>query len=83
MTGVSVIQYYAPRIFDSIGIDTSTTLALQSGNSVIALIGEACCVIWVDRTGRRLPLIVGNIASGLSFVVGTILMARWPGTVDK
>lgn len=41
MTGVSVIQYYSPRIFAKLGIDTQTALGLQSGNSVIALIGEA------------------------------------------
>ncbi|THU99634.1 hypothetical protein K435DRAFT_794787 [Dendrothele bispora CBS 962.96] len=32
---------------------------------------------------RRLPLIVGNVASGRSFVVGSILKARWPGTADN
>jgi len=30
-----------------------------------------------------MPLIVGNVVSGLSFVVGAILMARWPGTVHN
>ncbi|KAL1735018.1 general substrate transporter [Schizophyllum commune] len=83
LTGVSAIQYYSTTIFTTMGFSNSRILLFQSINSVIALIGEACCVIWVDRTGRRLPLIVGNIASGLSFVVGTILMARWPGTVDN
>jgi hypothetical protein len=47
------------------------------------LIGEALCVLFIDRLGRRGPLIVGNVISGLSFVVGSILMARWPGTVDN
>ena len=78
MTGVSVIQYYAPRIFDSIGIDTSTTLALQSGNSVIALIGEGLCIWFIDRLGRRGPFIWGNALSGLTFVIGTILIAVYP-----
>ncbi|KIY73957.1 general substrate transporter [Cylindrobasidium torrendii FP15055 ss-10] len=83
MTGVSAIQYYSTTIFTTMGFTEERILLFQSVNSVIALIGEACCVLWVDHTGRRLPLIVGNIASGLSFVVGAILMARWPGTVDN
>ncbi|KAK7451720.1 hypothetical protein VKT23_012399 [Stygiomarasmius scandens] len=83
MTGVSAIQYYSTTIFTTMGFDATRVLLFQSINSVIALIGEACCVLWVDSTGRRLPLIVGNVASGLSFVVGSILMARWPGTVDN
>ncbi|OSC96354.1 general substrate transporter [Trametes coccinea BRFM310] len=78
MTGVSVIQYYAPRIFESINIDTSTTLGLQSGNSVIALIGEGLCIWFIDRLGRRKPFIWGNALSGLTFVIGTILIAVFP-----
>lgn len=65
------------------GFTSTRILLFQSINSVIALIGEACCVLWVDQTGRRKPLIIGNIMSGLSFVVGSILMARWPGSVNK
>ncbi|KAF8175574.1 general substrate transporter [Pholiota molesta] len=83
MTGVSAIQYYSTTIFVTMGFTSNRILLFQSINSVIALIGEACCVMWVDRTGRRAPLIVGNIVSGLSFVVGAILMARWPGTVNN
>lgn len=65
------------------GFTANRILLFQSCNSVIALIGEACCVLWIDAVGRRRPLIIGNIVSGLSFVVGAILMARWPGTVNK
>ncbi|KAF8059825.1 general substrate transporter [Lyophyllum atratum] len=83
MTGVSAIQYYSTTIFTTMGFTSTRILLFQSINSIIALIGEACCVLWVDRTGRRRPLIIGNVASGLSFVVGAILMARYPGTVDN
>ncbi|KAI0760348.1 general substrate transporter [Fomes fomentarius] len=83
LTGVSVIQYYAPRIFESIGIDTSTTLALQSGNSVIALIGEGLCIWFIDRLGRRKPFIWGNALSGLTFVIGTILIAVYPAETNN
>ncbi|KAL4257066.1 major facilitator superfamily protein [Pleurotus pulmonarius] len=83
MTGVSAIQYYSTTIFTTMGFSSTRILLFQSINSIIALIGEACCVLWIDHTGRRRPLVIGNIASGLSFVVGSILMARWPGTVDK
>ncbi|KAL0947977.1 hypothetical protein HGRIS_010603 [Hohenbuehelia grisea] len=83
MTGVSAIQYYSTTIFTTMGFSSTRILLFQSINSIIALIGEACCVIWIDHTGRRRPMIIGNVASGLSFVVGAILMARYPGTVNK
>ncbi|KAH9922482.1 general substrate transporter [Fomitopsis serialis] len=71
MTGVSCIQYYAPTIYASIGIDTSTTLGLQSGNSVL-------CIWYIDRLGRRKVFVWGNALCGLTFVVGTIIIARFP-----
>ncbi|KAJ7167000.1 general substrate transporter [Mycena filopes] len=83
MTGVSAIQYYSTTIFKTMGFSSTRILLFQSINSIIALIGEAACVIWIDATGRRIPMIVGNFVSGMSFVVGAILMARWPGTVNK
>nr|GAT43894.1 predicted protein [Mycena chlorophos] len=83
MTGVSAIQYYSTTIFKTMGFSSTRILLFQSINSIIALIGEAACVIWIDATGRRRPMIVGNVVSGFSFVVGSILMARWPGTVNN
>ncbi|KIJ37508.1 hypothetical protein M422DRAFT_69241 [Sphaerobolus stellatus SS14] len=83
MTGVSAIQYYSTTIFTTLGFTSDRILLFQSINSVIALIGEACCVMWIDHTGRRRPLIVGNVVSGLSFVAGSVLMARYPGTVNN
>ena len=83
MTGVSVIQYYSPLIFQSIGIDTSTTLGLQAGNSVIALIGEALCIWYIDRLGRRGPFIWGNALSGFTFVIGTIIIAVFPASTNN
>ncbi|KAF8317910.1 general substrate transporter [Clavulina sp. PMI_390] len=83
MTGVSVIQYFSPQIFASIGIGPGKTLLLQSFNSIIALIGEAFCILLVDRWGRRWPLIVGNIASSITFVVGTCIIAIYPASKNN
>lgn len=44
MTGVSVLQYYSPAIFASIGFGTEKTFLFQSINSIIALFGEAACM---------------------------------------
>ncbi|KAJ7664571.1 general substrate transporter [Mycena polygramma] len=85
MTGVSAIQYYSTTVghITLMGFTSTRILLFQSINSIIALIGEAACVMWIDATGRRRPMIIGNAVSGLSFVVGAILMARWPGTVNN
>ncbi|KAF8710460.1 General substrate transporter, partial [Rhizoctonia solani] len=78
MTGVSAIQYYAPAIFEEVGFDAGQTLLFQSINSIIALFGEAACVLLVDRLGRRWPLIIANAFSSSTFVIGTAIIAIYP-----
>lgn len=55
----------------------------QSINSVLALIGEALCVAFVDRLGRRWPLIVCNGISSATFAVGTALQAQFPAATNN
>ncbi|RAL64134.1 hypothetical protein DID88_003322 [Monilinia fructigena] len=74
MTGVSAIQYYSVKIYGQIGIVGSDALKYQAINNIIALLGEACCVLFVDKLGRRWPLIMGvSIATMVSFAFNTII----------
>lgn len=36
------------------------------------------CILFIDRLGRRKPLIWANALSGLTFVIGTIIIAIFP-----
>ncbi|KZO99447.1 general substrate transporter [Calocera viscosa TUFC12733] len=83
MTGVSAIQYYSPEIFSAIGFQAHQTLLVQSINSVIALIGEACCVLFVDALGRRRPLIWANALDTIWFIVATAIMANYNNISGK
>ncbi|TAQ87826.1 hypothetical protein B7494_g3861 [Chlorociboria aeruginascens] len=78
MTGISAIQYYSVQIYGQIGIDATGTLKYQAINNIIALIGEACCVLFVDRLGRRRPLIIGNLVNMVFFLIACILIAKFP-----
>ncbi|KAF8538678.1 putative MFS sugar transporter [Trichophaea hybrida] len=78
MTGVSAIQYYSPTIFAQIGLSTAQTLKYQAINSIIALIAQFLCILFIDRLGRRWPLITSNIANGLCFLIGMLLLQHFP-----
>lgn len=78
MTGVSAIQYYSPIIFERMGIATDDTLKYQGISSIIALIAQFCTILFIDRTGRRWPLILGNLGNCLTFVIATIMLAVFP-----
>jgi hypothetical protein len=76
MTGVSAIQYYSVKIYSQIGISGSDALKYQAINSVIALLGEACCVLFIDKLGRRWPLICGNLFNMVTFLIACILIGK-------
>ncbi|KAG6013881.1 hypothetical protein E4U54_006193 [Claviceps lovelessii] len=78
MTGVSAIQYYSVRIFAKIGITGDETLRYQMISSVIALVAQFCCMMLIDKTGRRWPLICGNFFNGITFIIATVLLAQFP-----
>ncbi|RPB00986.1 putative MFS sugar transporter [Choiromyces venosus 120613-1] len=78
MTGVSAIQYYSPTIFAQIGLSTERTLLYQAINSIIALIGQFLCILFIDYFGRRRPLILGNLGNAATFIAGMILLAIFP-----
>jgi len=78
MTGVSAIQYYSVTIYGEIGISGQNTLKYQGINSVIALIGQALCIAFIDKFGRRWTLIWGNLGNMVTFIIATILLAKFP-----
>jgi hypothetical protein len=78
MTGVSAIQYYSVTIYGQIGISGNNTLKYQGINSIIALIAQFCTILFIDRTGRRWPLILGNLGNMVTFIIATILLAKFP-----
>jgi sugar porter (SP) family MFS transporter len=78
MTGVSAIQYYAPAIYAKIGIDNDEALRYQAISSVLALVAQALCMAFIDRTGRRWPLILGNLGNMVTFIIATALLAQFP-----
>lgn len=63
MTGVSAIQYYSVQIYGQIGIIGSDALKYQAINNIIGLLGEGFCVAFIDKLGRRRPLIIGNLCN--------------------
>jgi Na+/melibiose symporter-like transporter len=84
MTGVSAIQYYSVPIFKQMGIAGDETLKYQAISSIIALIAQFLCILFIDHFGRRWPLILGNLGNMVTFIISTILLAVFPpGTTNN
>ncbi|THW18794.1 general substrate transporter [Aureobasidium pullulans] len=78
MTGVSAIQYFAPDIYKQVGVDTSQALLYQGISYIWGIAGQISTVLFIDRIGRRWPLILGNLACASSFIVTAAVIARFP-----
>jgi len=78
MTGVSAIQYYSVTIYNRMGISSTDALKYQAISSVLALCGQALCIAFIDRFGRRWPLILGNLGNCVTFIIATIMLAVFP-----
>lgn len=61
-----------------LGITGDDTLKYQGINSIIALVAQFCTILFIDRTGRRWPLILGNLGNMVTFIIATILLALFP-----
>lgn len=64
------------------GISGQDTLKYQAINSIIALIAQFLCILFIDRLGRRWPLIWGNLGNMVTFIVATALLAKYPPGVS-
>ncbi|KAI6780471.1 uncharacterized protein J7T54_002869 [Emericellopsis cladophorae] len=80
MTGVSAIQYFTPRIYESVNIGTSESLKYQAISNCLSIVAQACTVIFIDKIGRRWPLIIGNLVSCVCWISVTTIVAVFPNS---
>ncbi|KAF9698914.1 hypothetical protein EKO04_003340 [Ascochyta lentis] len=78
MTGVSAIQYYTPQIYKGLDIGTGDALKYQGISNVLSVVAQACTVLFIDRIGRRWPLIIGNVVNGICWIIVTAAIANFP-----
>ncbi|KAL2868585.1 putative MFS sugar transporter [Aspergillus lucknowensis] len=83
LTGIDVVLYYAPILFRQAGFTSQRASFLSSGVSgIVMLVCTIPAQIWVDRWGRRKPLIYGGAAMAVCFIVIGSLYAKYGHTVS-
>ncbi|KAL4966082.1 putative MFS monosaccharide transporter [Aspergillus stella-maris] len=72
--GVNAILYYAPFIFDGLGLSGNTISLLATGVvGIVMFLATIPAVLWVDNFGRKTILIAGGIGMAAShFIVAGI-----------
>ncbi|KAK5192728.1 hypothetical protein LTR99_010394 [Exophiala xenobiotica] len=76
LSGINVLVYYMPHTLTTdVGLDYRTSLHVGAGLADTYWIFSFIGVFWLDRMGRRWPLIWGAIICGFSFLLAGILQA--------
>lgn len=81
--GINALIYYAPTLFETMGLDYDMQLVMAGVLNVLQLVGSASGLWTLDRLGRRNLLIWGGILMAVAHIVIAALVGKyshdWPG----
>ncbi|KAL3456386.1 general substrate transporter [Aspergillus heterothallicus] len=72
LSGINVINYYGPRIYEILGIDNTTSLMIIGISGALSIVYCSIGLILVDKVGRIKPLIVSAIFLSASLLVNAV-----------
>jgi len=79
----TVINYYGPRMYESLGIDSGDSLLVQGIYGAIGPIANAFFIFFIlDRVGRKIPLIYGAASFVATFSILAAILANFPPTTE-
>ncbi|MFB7057428.1 sugar porter family MFS transporter [Streptomyces vinaceus] len=72
LVGINVIFYYSSSLWQSVGIDPSSSFLYSFETSVVNIIGTVIAMVFVDRVGRKPLALVGSIG-----MTASLALAAW------
>ncbi|RSS54778.1 sugar porter family MFS transporter [Streptomyces sp. WAC06614] len=72
LVGINVIFYYSSSLWQSVGIDPSSSFLYSFTTSIINIIGTVIAMIFIDRIGRKPLALIGS--AGMAISLG---LAAW------
>jgi sugar porter (SP) family MFS transporter len=73
LSGINVIIYYAPRIFEMTGLGTKSSLLSTVGIGLVNFIFTLVAIRFIDKVGRKVLMYIGSV--GLIFSLGLVSYA--------
>ncbi len=74
ITGINIILYYAPIIFENMGFERDASLLNTVAVGVAMLTATLIAITFVDKIGRKLLLLIGSAGMGLCLMMVGISM---------
>ncbi|MEV4948063.1 sugar porter family MFS transporter [Streptomyces sp. NPDC053755] len=69
LVGINVAFYYSATLWQSVGIDPSSSFFYSFTTSIINIIGTVIAMVLVDRVGRKPLALVGSIGMAVALAV--------------
>ncbi|MFD5143455.1 sugar porter family MFS transporter [Streptomyces sp. NPDC058401] len=66
LVGINVIFYYSSSLWQSVGIDPSSSFLYSFETSVVNIIGTVIAMVFVDRIGRKPLALIGSVGMAIS-----------------
>ncbi|MCB5168591.1 sugar porter family MFS transporter [Streptomyces bambusae] len=66
LVGINVIFYYSSSLWQSVGIDPTSSFFYSFTTSIINIIGTVIAMVFVDRIGRKPLALIGSVGMALS-----------------
>lgn len=76
LSGIDVILYFAPVVFASIFTTQNGAFLASGGSGIVLVIATIPAQIWVDKWGRKPPMVIGGACMALCFlIIGSLFAA--------
>ncbi|TFK45873.1 general substrate transporter [Heliocybe sulcata] len=78
-TGINVINYFGPQMYQTLGLDAGKTLLVQGIYGAVGPITNFFFIIFIlDRVGRKKPLLLGSGINIVTFSALSAIVASFP-----
>ncbi|KAJ7865183.1 general substrate transporter [Mycena olivaceomarginata] len=79
-TGINVSSYFQPTLYAALGLSGSKILMITRINGALgAVVTIIFIYFFLDRVGRKPPLILGSLGMAISLAVEAAINAKWGG----
>jgi sugar porter (SP) family MFS transporter len=66
LVGINVIFYYSSALWQSVGIDPTSSFLYSFTTSIINIVGTVIAMLFVDRIGRKPLALIGSVGMAVS-----------------
>ena len=80
LVGINVIFYYSSSLWQSVGIDPTSSFLYSFTTSIINIVGTVIAMVFVDRIGRKPLALIGSAGMALSLGVAAWAFSYKSGT---